>query len=112
MEKLGIQQLAIESFLKEQANIKPFNVKDIENHVIIDKERNHFQLLSIGWLDGRQSFKVLFHIDIKGEKVWIQKNETEVQIADRLIELGIEREDIILGFQPPHARPYTGFAVA
>ena len=33
-------------------------------------------------------------------------------VADELIERGVAQEDIVLGFQPPYARPYTGFATA
>jgi len=32
--------------------------------------------------------------------------------AEDLIELGVTREDIILGLQPPFKRPYTDYGVA
>ena len=44
--------------------------------------------------------------------MWIQQNWTDIEIADEFVEKGIPATDIVLGFQPPYARPYSGFAVA
>jgi hypothetical protein len=53
------------------------------------------------------------HIDIKSNcKVWIQVNNTDVQIADELMELGIAREDIVLGFLHASMRSFTEFAAS
>jgi len=38
-------------------------------------------------------------------------NGTDGGIAYQLVELGVPKEDIVLGFQPAHVRPYTEFAV-
>ena len=32
--------------------------------------------------------------------------------ADDLLDAGIQKDQIVLGFQPPDIRPYTEFAVA
>ncbi|MFM6307282.1 MAG: element excision factor XisI family protein, partial [Dolichospermum sp.] len=37
---------------------------------------------------------------------------TEVGIANELVELGVPKEDIVLGFQLPSVRKYTDFAVS
>jgi XisI protein len=51
------------------------------------------------------------HIDIIGNKVWLQYDGTTRPVADELVAAGIPREDIVLGFHPPEARQYTDFAV-
>ena len=51
-------------------------------------------------------------IDIINEKIWIQQNNTEAKIVDELLERGVLREDIVLGFQHPQTRAISGFAVA
>jgi hypothetical protein len=43
--------------------------------------------------------------------IWIQYDGTEEGIANRLVELGVPREDIVLAFHPPYKRPYTDFVV-
>ena len=113
MEKVKKYQKIIIDYLSNYAKkSKLANMPDIENKVIADKERNSFQLLRIGWQENRYVFSVVFHFDIKDEKVWFQRNITERDVVDVLMEKGIPKEDIVLGFRPPYARPYTGFATA
>ena len=113
MDKIKKYQEILIGYLSEYAkNSKLANMPDIENKIIVDKERNSYQLLRIGWQDNRYVFSVVFHFDIKDEKVWFQRNITERDVVDVLMERGILKEDIVLGFRPPYARPYTGFAVA
>lgn len=112
MDKIRKYQDLLISYLEERAKSKPANQPDVENHVIIDRENNHFQLLRIGWQDNRFVFTVVFHFDIKDGKIWFQRNITEREVVDYLMEQGIPKEDIVLGFRSPQARPYTGFAVA
>jgi hypothetical protein len=42
----------------------------------------------------------------------IQYDETEEGIATDLLEAGVPKEDIVLGFRYPKIREYTGFPVA
>jgi XisI protein len=42
--------------------------------------------------------------------VWLQQDLTDANIAEQLIEHGILRERIVLGFQPPYKRGMHGFA--
>lgn len=51
-------------------------------------------------------------VRIKEGKVWIQWDGTEERVADDLMALGVPREDIVLGFHPPHLRKFTEFAVS
>ncbi len=112
MDKVKQYQDIIIAYLQEYAKIKPANMPDIDSYVIIDRENSHFQLLQSGWQDARYIFTVVFHFDIKDGKVWFQRNITERDVVDVLMEKGIPREDIVLGFRPAYARPHTGFATA
>lgn len=112
MDKVKKYQDILMEYLGEYAKIKPANQPDIESYVIADRENNHFQLLQLGWQGKQYIFTVVLHFDIKDGKVWFQRNITERDIVDVLMEKGIPREDIVLGFRSPLARPYTGFASA
>lgn len=112
MDKIEKYQGIIIEFLEAYTKIKPANQPEVENYVIADREHNHFQLLRIGWQGPQYVFAVVFHFEIKNGKVWFQRNTTELEVVDVLMEKGIPREDIVLGFRPPYARPYTGFAAA
>ena len=45
-------------------------------------------------------------------KIRLQRDGTEYSVANELVDLGVPREDIVLGFQAPYKRPYTDFAAA
>ncbi len=36
---------------------------------------------------------------------------TEMRVAQELVDLGVGKEDIVMGFQPPQMRKYTAYAV-
>jgi hypothetical protein len=59
----------------------------------------------------RRVYGVLIQIDIKGEKLWIQYDGTEVGVANELVEEGINKDDIVLAYHSPFIRQYDGFAV-
>jgi hypothetical protein len=112
MDKVKKYQEILTSYLKKQAGIKPVNMPNIDSYAIIDKENNHFQLLQSGWQDHDYIFTVVYHFDIKNGKVWFQRNITDKDVVDELMEMGIDKNDIVLGFRDPLIRPYTGFAVS
>ncbi|NCR20079.1 MAG: XisI protein [Microcystis aeruginosa LL13-03] len=68
--------------------------EDVEVQLIFDVERDHYQWMNVGW---------------EGNKIWLQQNLTELNPAEDLISMGVKREDIVLGLQPPYKRPYTNY---
>jgi hypothetical protein len=50
-------------------------------------------------------------MQIKKCKVWIHHNGTEFNLAQELMELGVAKSDIVLGWQPPEIRKFTDYAV-
>jgi len=40
------------------------------------------------------------------------ENRTEEDIAEMLVELGVQRKDIVLAWLPEHVREFSGYAVA
>ena len=84
---------------------------DLEQFTLFDREDDHYQLVTVGWDGDRRVFSCLIHIDLKGETVWIQHDGTEVGVANELVELGIPKQSIVLGYHDPNARKLTEFAV-
>jgi XisI protein len=85
---------------------------DVECQVVFDRENDHYQILDVGWEGLNRVYNCSIHIDIKDGKIWIQRNMTEADFAKELLEMGVVKEDIILGLHPPYKRPYTGYGVA
>ncbi len=111
MEKVEKYRTYIENIINEYGNVKP-SYGDVEMQILFDRERNHFQLNSVGWNQDQRIRGCLLHIDLKGSKIWIQHDGTEIGIANELADLGVPKEDIVLAFHAPYKRQYTGFAVA
>jgi hypothetical protein len=66
----------------------------------------------LGWNAGQRVHFLLVHIDIVGDKVWIEKDNPEDGVATELVQAGIPKSQIVLAFQAPEVRQYTEFAVA
>jgi hypothetical protein len=111
MDKLEQYRQYIENILREYSQYKPA-YGDVELELILDRERDHYQLMSVGWHGEKRIHGIMLHIDIKNEKIWIQHNGTERGIAQDLLELGVPKQDIVLAFHSPTRRKYTDFAVS
>jgi hypothetical protein len=112
MDKLEHYRKTIIEVLKEQASHRPKNYPDILIQLVVDKENDHYFLYHTGWKDMNRIHDCLFHVDIIDGKVWAQEDNTNVDIVTEIVERGVPKEDIVLGFHPPYKRKFTGFAVA
>ncbi|MBD2452854.1 XisI protein [Nostoc sp. FACHB-87] len=111
MDRLETYQNIIRNILKSYLNISYANA-DIRNRAAFDSENDEYLIISEGWNDKQHLHSCLIHIEIINGKVWIQCDNTEDGIANELVQAGIPKEDIVLGFHEPDVRQYTGFAVA
>ncbi len=112
MDKIKKYQEIIEKLLEEYASNMPQGHAMPENQVISDRIRHHYQLFTVGWENDRYIQFPVFHFDIRDGKVWVQVNNTDLLIAQELIDRGIPKSDIVLGLQHPLMREHSGFAVA
>ena len=85
---------------------------DIEVETVFDTEHDRYQIVQMGWHHQRRIHHATMHIDIRNGKVWILHNTTEHELDSELMEQGVPKEDIVLGFCPPELRELTGFAVS
>lgn len=53
----------------------------------------------------------VIHVDMIGDKIWIQYDGANRPVANELLAAGVPKEAIVLGFYPKEDRPDTGFAV-
>jgi hypothetical protein len=101
----------VQTLIQQHTQRSP-EADEVETQVLIDADRDHYQLLRAGWRDEEHRvYGCLIHIDIKDGKIWIQRDGTEVGVANELVAMGVPKEDIVLAFHPPYKRPYTGFGV-
>ena len=99
------------SILEDYTTVRYSNI-NAENKLIADKVNHRYQVVTIGWDKNKFVHDCPMHIDIIDGKVWIQRNMTEIDIAEILTEQGIAKSDIVLGFLTPKMREYGDYALA
>ena len=112
MEKVKKYRRFIRQVLEQYAAVKPANMPNVENQLILDEERDRYQLFSVGWERGRRVHACIFHVDIIDGKIWIQEDNSDRPIGQELLDLGVPKSDIVLGFHEPEVRELLDFAVA
>ena len=78
--------------------------------MVFDRVHDRYLLVDVGWRGAERVHGALVHVDIIEGKIWIQYDGTEHGIANDLVEAGVPREGIVLGFKPASVRPFTRFA--
>ncbi|OLP18238.1 XisI protein [Leptolyngbya sp. 'hensonii'] len=109
MDSLETYRQLVQKLLTEHANL----VWDtrITAETIFDREQDRYQLVYVGWRGSERVYGTVLHVDLVDGKIWVQQDGTEVGIANKLVEHGVPKSDIVLGFDPPKMRHYTDFAV-
>ena len=98
--------------------LEPFAAQQIANpglekQLIADLVRHRFQVIIQGWENGNKFVNsTLLHLEIKEDKIWVQQNWTEIQIAQELVKRGVPATQIVLGFLPEYMREDSAYAVA
>ena len=108
MEGVDYREL-VQKIIRQHAREQ--SEENIES-IVFDTERDRYLLLYVGWRDEERLHGCPIHIDIKNGKIWIQRDFTEEGLAYQLVELGVPKTDIVLGFRAPYVRQFTEFAVA
>ena len=109
MEKLNYREL-VQKILKTRT--ENYLQRDTETHLIFDQERDRYQVLHIGWQDMTRIFGCIIYIEIKDGKIWIERDGKEIGVANELVEAGVPKQDIVLGFKAPYKRKFTEFAAS
>ena len=110
MEKIAKYRKYIQDIIREHSTHKP-GYGEVDLQTIFDTKHDHYQLVHAGWYNNRRKYGCLMHMDIKNDKIYIQHDGTETGVANKLVELGVPKQDIVLAFQAPYKRPYTDFAI-
>lgn len=100
----------IKNVLLEYAKYRASIPDSYDSQVLFDDERGRYLVLDIGWDNDKYLHATPIHIDLIGDKIWIQYDDTEEGVANDLITAGVLKNDIVLGFRSPKIREYTGFA--
>jgi hypothetical protein len=98
MDRVDEYRQIVREFLQD------FAADDPEAQLIFDAERDRYLVMHLGWRGEYRIYGCAMQLDMIDGKVWIQHNSTEVIIDQELIQRGIPKPDIVLGFRSPSIR--------
>lgn len=111
MDTLDTYRDLVEKVLTEYTKI-PYAYGDIQTEAVFDRKNDRYLLVNIGWDEGKRVYAGFVHVDIVNGKIWIQRDGTEHGIAKELVNAGIPKNQIVLGFRSAEFRQYTEYATA
>jgi hypothetical protein len=110
MDRVERYRRIVSRVIEEYASWRPSHGQ-ISSEAIVDREKDHYEVLHVGWDDERRVHGSVIHLDIIDGKVWIQHDGTDHPVAEELMVAGVPKEDIVLALHPARVRHLTGFAV-
>ena len=110
MGKLTQYRQIIEKIFNKHSQYKPSH-GEIESISILDFKSDNYLLLDSGWDKTGRVHAVFLHLRIVNEKIWIEWDGTETGITEDLLNLGVDKQNIVLAFMRPQQRKLTDFAV-
>ncbi len=85
---------------------------NFETFLLCDESQDQYLLMRLGWENDRRVNRNVIHLRLRDGRIWVEEDWTEQGVATDLLAAGVQRDEIVLGFQPPHLREYTEFAAA
>ena len=107
MERLNYPKL-VQEILETHA--KACCDQQTEVKLLFDTDRDRYQVINMGWQELTRIFGCIIYVEIKEGKIWIERDGTEIGIANELVEAGVPKQDIVLAFKAPYKRKFTDFA--
>ena len=102
----------IKRILTDVAAIPFPQVVTMTAKTVFDETSDVYLVVVEGWQDVRRLHGCLVHVEIKGNKIWVQQDGTEDGVIADLLAAGIPKDCIVLGFKSPQSRAHTQFATA
>lgn len=111
MDKLNKYRQIIKTVLARHA-AQPPSIGQVATVPIFDDQSDNYMVVDMGWNPTGRVHAVVLHLHLQREKVWVEVDGTETGITQELLDGGIPKEDIVLGFYRPERRKLTEFAIA
>ena len=98
MDKLEKQRAVLQNVVRKHAGFQPANGQ-IATHAVCDAANDEYMVVDTGWSEnGRRIYDVVLHFRLTDGKIHVERDNTDAEVVEELIENGIERRDIVLAF--------------
>lgn len=112
MDKLKKYSKTLHNFFEDRKSIQNRQASGLKAHLLINSQKTDFILVKTGWRQKLFVHAIVFHLEIKNNKIWIYEDKTDIDVASILVKEGIAKKDIVLGFLSPTLREFSEYAVA
>ncbi|MBF2047064.1 MAG: XisI protein [Elainella sp. C42_A2020_010] len=79
----------------------------IEVQLLCNELQDDYQIFHLGWDEDDRIHHCLVHVRLKDGKIWVENDDTEVGIANILVELGVAKAEIVLAYHAPYLRHFS-----
>jgi hypothetical protein len=111
MDKMKTYQKTIKEVLGNYSQINQNSNDPVKTHFVADDLHGQYLLIDSGWQGDDRFYSNYLHISLLNNKLRIERDLTDYDFVNEFLEKGISKEDIVLEFQAPSKRKYSGFAV-
>ncbi|MCB1160037.1 MAG: XisI protein [Leptospiraceae bacterium] len=98
MEITKEQESILIELLRYYGRTPAINSPDVKPSVIVDRESRNYMLIDIGWEKETRVHDCNIHFEIVENKIWIQCNNTDLDLVQELKMRGIEEKSIVPAF--------------
>jgi len=112
MDRIKKYSKILQNFFEKREQIQNRQSNGLKGHLLINGSKTDFILIKMGWRQKLFVHAVVFHLTIKNNKIWIYENKIDIDVAKILVEKGVAKKDIVLGFLSPTLRGFSDYAVA
>ncbi len=99
---LNQTQEMIIGVLSELAKAQPLG--DLRLETLFDTQNNRFQVMVLGWLDGKPFHDCLAYVTIRNDQIWLEIDNTDFGLTDALIRAGIPETALMFGLPMPQSQ--------
>ena len=106
MDRLTAYRAAIKKILGDFADLlnRDRTTKELDTVFLCDETNDLYMVYQIGWDRNKHISTPSIFIRIIEGKIWVEVNWTEIELGEELMELGVAKEDIRVGWVPPFMR--------
>lgn len=112
MDKIKKYKEILKKELTYQASIKISNAPNLEHRLVVGNDETEFVIFLMGWENEIYRHGIIWHFGIENNKVYLYRNNTDIEIGEILVEKGIPKSDIVLEFVSKYERTIEGYALA
>ena len=112
MDKIARHKQLVRQLLEEVGKKREVSRLTMRNQYLFDEEHGQYMIHKYGWRGARRIYGIVAHFEIAANgKIWLHHDGTGLELANILVERGVDKMDIVLAFQPEYVREDTGFGV-